>query len=44
MDDDDEGDVDLGLALSVLLGVQLAPYGNCAVLCAAWLRTGRFDE
>ena len=48
MDDDHEGDVDLGLAQRAALGarfrVQLARCGECAVLCAAWLRIGRFSR
>lgn len=48
MDDHYEGDVDLGLAqraaLSDRFGVQLARCGECAVLCAAWLRIGVFSR
>ena len=48
LDDDDEADVDLGMAqrtaLGARFGVQLAPRNNCAVLCAAWLRMRRFSR
>ena len=48
MDDNHEGEVDLGLAqragLGARFGVQLAPCGECAVLCAAGLGMGRVSR
>lgn len=48
MDDDHEGNVDWGMAVSAALNalfyVQLARCRECAVLCAAWLRMGRFSR
>lgn len=48
LNDDQEGNVDLSLAINAALracfGVHLPPCGECAVLCAAWLRMVRFSR
>lgn len=48
LDDDNEAEVNLSLtqiaALDVHFGVQLPPCGECAGLCAAWLRIGRVSR